>query len=463
MARPVGVRRLRTAFALIGLLALAIATAATTTTVSTPEGAAAGDAAEPGPARRPVYRTDGVEGRMDTYASQVSEAHIWDLEVVGTTVYVAGKFTSVVEAGGSWPRRDQPFLAAFDTRTGDWRSGWRPRVDRPVYALDTLPSGAVVAAGEFTRANGGVAEGIVALDPRTGATDRRFVAGVSRPGSDRYAVVRDLHLRGNDLYAVGHFGQVSGAGSAPLAVDQAVRLDATTGAPDPSWRPALVGRSAWAVAVSADGRRVHLGGEFSSVNGVRGTSQLATVSTRNGALVRGWDHGSNATAWPVWPVGGVVFDLDVYRDKLFLTGAEHFWELRDSRTGRSIRFQHITNDGQTVEVAGDRVYIGCHCFHRDPAHQVWEVDAATGRPYPGRTAALQSGDGTWATAVAEDGCLWLGGDFSSATAVAGLGTGSFWVGRLARLCPPGGPEGAAAPEPRPGPVNPPWWRTPAEP
>ena len=34
---------------------------------------------------------------MDTYASQVSGAHIWDLEVVGTTIYAAGKFT---HAGG---------------------------------------------------------------------------------------------------------------------------------------------------------------------------------------------------------------------------------------------------------------------------------------------------------------------------------------------------------------------------
>jgi hypothetical protein len=243
-------------------------------------------------------------------------------------------------------------------------------------------------------------------------------------------------------------------------VAKAVRFSTSTGAPDPTWHPTLAGNSAWAVAVSTDGRRVHLGGEFSSVNGRAGTSQLATVSARSGTLIGGWDNGSNATPWPTWPVGGVVFDLDVYQNSLYVTGAEHFWERRDSRTGRSLKFAHITNDGQTAEVVGNRVYIGCHCFHRDPNHQLWEVNAATGRAYPGRTAALQSGDGTWATAVAEDGCVWLGGDFNVAFKLAGVGTGEYWVGRLARLCPAGGPE--VAPTPRPGPINPPGW-TPPEP
>ena len=432
-----------------------------TTVAPAPTTTLPAEAAEVARGVRPVFRTDGVEGRMDTFASQVSGAQVWDLQVVGRTIYVAGKFTEVVQAGGSWPRRDQPFLAAFDTVTGDWVQGWRPRVDRPAYALDVLPSGAIVAAGEFTRANGAPAEGLVALDPLTGATDGRFAAGVRRPDSSYVPVIRDLFVKGNRLYAVGHFGQVVGPDGSTFRVDKAVRFDATTGTPDPTWRPRLAGRTAYAVAVSTDNRRVHLGGEFSSVDGVRGTSQLATVSVVNGRLVPGWDHGSNAPRWPGWPVGGVVFDLDVRANSLYLAGAEHFWERRDSRTGRSLRFQHITNDAQTVEVAGNRVYIGCHCFHGAPSRQVWEIDAATGRPLPGRTGALQSGDGTWATAVAPDGCLWLGGDFMSASRVVGLGNGSWWVGRLARLCPFDGPEAVPAPIPDPGPLNPPWWSPPS--
>ena len=471
--------RLRVVLVLAALASIAAVLAVTTppseeaadaAPTAVPDGAAATPttvAPAPGPATevaagaRPVFRTDGVEGRMDTFASQVSGAQVWDLEVVGTTIYVAGKFTEVVQAGGSWPRQDQPFLAAFDTVTGDWVPRWRPRVDRPAYALDVLPSGAIIAAGEFTRANGAPAEGLVALDPRTGATDRRFVAGVRRPDSTYFPVVRDLFVKGNLLYAVGHFGQVVARDGATFRVDKAVRFNATTGVPDRSWRPRLAGRTAYAVAVSTDNRRVHLGGEFSSVNGGRGTSQLATVTVANGRLVPGWDHGSNAPRWPGWPVGGVVFDLDVTGNSLYVAGAEHFWERRDSRTGRSIRFQHISNDAQTVEVAGNRVYIGCHCFHRAPSRQVWEIDAATGRPLPGRTGALQSGDGTWATAVAPDGCLWLGGDFMSASRVVGLGNGSWWVGRLARLCPFDGPEAVPAPIPDPGPLNPPWWSPPS--
>jgi hypothetical protein len=430
-------------------------------------GATAPAPAAPAPAEAatasPVYRTDGVEGRMNTYASQVSEAQIWDLQVIGTTIYVAGKFTKVVQASGSWPRVDQRFLAAFDTETGEWVDTWRPRLNRPAYALDVLPSGSLVVGGEFTIVNGHPARAIVALDPVTGATDTRFRAGVLRKPDEtnRFAVVRDFDVRGNRVYAVGHFNRAQGPTGSPIQVQKAVRFSTANGAPDATWIPRLAGNTAYAVAVSTDGKRVHLGGEFSSVNGRAGTSQLATVNARTGTLVKGWNHGSNATPWPTWPVGGVVFDLDVYKNYLYVAGAEHFWERRNSTTGASLRFEHISNDGQTVEVVGNRVYIGCHCYHRDPGHQLWEVNAQTGVPYPGRTLALQSGDGTWATAVAEDGCVWLGGDFNVAYNLAGQGTGEYWVGRLARLCPPGGPEAVPAPTPRPGPINPPGWTPPS--
>ena len=439
----------------LGVLLGALAALGGVLVAAEPAGSQARPDVPPPPATiRPITRTDGVEGRMDTYASQVADAHIWDLEVVGTTIYAAGKFTKVVDAGGDWPRIDQPFLAAFDTVTGQWESSWRPRVNRPAYALDVLPSGSIVAGGEFTRANGAVAEGIVALDPVTGATDTAFRAGVRRPNSNRFAVIRDFDVRGTKIYAVGNFGQAHGGGGTPLDVDKAVRFSTATGALDRTWHPRLAGATAYAVAVSSDGRRVHLGGEFSSVNGGRGTSQLATVSARSGGLIRGWDHGSHAPQFSVWPVGGVVFDLAVYRNSLYVVGAEHFWERRDSGSGRKIHYQRTTNDAQTVEVYGTRVVVGCHCFHRDPGRQAWEINAQTGRILPGRTGALQSGDGTWATAMDSQNCLWLGGDFNEASAVVGLGTGSFWVGRLARICPAGV---QAATESTSGPVNPPWW------
>jgi hypothetical protein len=412
----------------------------------------------------PVYRTDGVEGRMNTYASQVSDAHVWDLQVVGTTIYVAGKFTKVVQASGAWPRVDQPFVAAFDTETGRWVSSWRPRLNRPAYALDVLPSGSIVIGGEFTQANGQPADAVVAVDPTTGATDTAFDAGVTRVGTSHFAVVRDFDVRGTKIYAVGNFNRAHGSTGATLVARKAVRFSTATGNPDATWLPRLDGNTAYAVAVSTDGRRIHLGGEFATVNGRRGTSQLATVRARDGHLVHGWDHGSHAHQFPGWwPVGGVVFDLDVYGNFLYVAGAEHFWEQRSSSTGRQIHLQRITNDGQHVDVVGNRVYIGCHCYKRDPNHQLWELNAATGRPLPGRTNSLRSGDGTWATAVAADGCLWLGGDFNVATRLAGVGAGEYWVGRIARLCPPDGPrESVPAPSPRPGPINPPGW-TPPEP
>ena len=78
----------------------------------------------------------------------------------------------------------------------------------------------------------------------------------------------------------------------------------------------------------------------------------------------GWDGGSNAPFLSFWPLGGIVFDIDVYGNNLFVGGAEHYWEMRSSSNGASLKYQPATNDTQNVEVIGDRVYIGCHCAGR---------------------------------------------------------------------------------------------------
>jgi len=388
-----------------------------------------------------VYRTDGVEGNFDGPTTNVIPAQVWDLQVIGNTVYAAGQFTSVVSARGSWPRTDQPFLAAFDATSGRYLDWWRPELDAPAWALDVTPDGSLLVAGEFDNVNGQPRSGLVALDARTGQIDPSFYAEVLRPNTSQQPVVRDLHRDGGRLYVVGNFSRVlSGNPTAPTRtnVTKAARLDAATGAADPSWAPVIAGRSAWAVATSGNGSRVHLGGEFSYVNGAAGSSLIATVDATTGANVVGWQNGSHAAPRSNWPLGGIVYDLGVYGNNLFVSGAEHYWEQRDATTGRAIRVNAMPHDTQRIEVIGDRVYIGCHCFRTNRAQQITEVSGSTGQTLRTLGGSLIGGDGAWAFAKAPDGCLWTGGDFRQTTQLVG-GSGTTWVGRVARLCDAAGP------------------------
>ena len=160
---------------------------------------------------------------------------------------------------------------------------------------------------------------------------------------------------------------------------KATRLSALTGVADPTWAPVIAGRSAWAVATSDNGNRVHLGGEFSYVNGASGTSLMATVDALTGANLPGWQNGSHAPPRGNWPLGGIVYDLGVYGNNLFVSGAEHYWEQRDATTGAAIRVNTSPHDTQRIEVIGDRVYIGCHCYRSNRALQIIEVSGTTGQ------------------------------------------------------------------------------------
>lgn len=389
-----------------------------------------------------VYRTDGVEGELPA-TTNIIPSHVFDMQTIGNTVYVAGRFARVVSTTGAWPRTDQPYLAAFDATTGRWIDWWRPALNRPAWALDVTADGSLLVGGEFTTVNGAERSAMVALDPRTGQTDPRFTAQLTRPNTTAAPVVRDFYRDGARMYVAGNFSRVvwgNPANPTRTPVTKVARVDATTGAADPTWQPSVSGRSVWSVVTSGNGTRVHLGGEFSYVNSAAGSSQLATVDAVTGANVAGWDNGPNQRLFAQWPVGGIVYDLGVYDNNLFVAGAEHFWEVRRADNGAQVRMVSSPHDTQRIEVFGDRVYIGCHCFRSSRALQAIEVSGVTGQRLRTLGDSLTGGEGAWGFALTPDRCLWVGGDFRSTTQLVGAAAGSTqWVGRFARLCDTAGP------------------------
>lgn len=388
-----------------------------------------------------VTRTDGVEERVTSQSNPLVDAEVWDIEFIGNTAYVAGKFLKVTRATSDWSRVDQPFLAAFDGSSGEWVSEFRPQLDGPVWALEIGSNGDLVAGGEFTTVNGQTRTGLVSLDPTTGATNAGFTGLVERRYSEKLAVVRDVHREGDDLYVIGNFSHAIG-GNTTMQAGKVARFHATTGTPDTGWTPSLSGRSGWAIDVSDDGNRVFLGGEFTYINGTVGTSLFGAVDAATGALVPGFDHGFNAPPRFVWPLGGIIYDLAVAGNRVYLSGAEHFWESRSDTTGASIQMVlqydgNWFNDTQVTELEGDTIYIGCHCI-RHWGYANHDIVAATGEITGSLTDWVLGGEGVWAVDTAPDGCVWMGGDLRGTSRLRGVAEdGSYrWVGRFARFCSP---------------------------
>ncbi len=390
-----------------------------------------------------VVRTDGVEGKVVSQGNPKVAAEVWDIEFVGNTAYVAGKFLQVVRATDDWSRVDQPFLAAFDASTGKWDENFRPQLDGPVWAIEEV-DGLLVAGGEFSVVNGQSRPGLVALNPTTGATDTTFKGYVERRFSDKLALVRDVHHAGDLLYVIGNFSHAND-GETAMQAGKVARFDATTGKPDVNWKPVLAGKSGWGIDTSANGDRVFLGGEFSYVNGQPDTSLFAAVDANTGALAPNFDNGFNVRRHAAWPYGGIVYDVAVSGDQVFLAGAEHFWESRSVVDGSSINLVTTYqgtwfNDTQVAELENGTMYIGCHCL-RHHGYANHDINPATGQITGTITSGMDGGEGVWAASGAPDGCLWIGGDLRGSRRVYGTpedGT-MRWVGRFAKFCGPGGP------------------------
>jgi len=206
------------------------------------------------------------------------------VSVDGSTLFLGGGFTKM---GGVLRKR----LAAVDSTTGALTS-WAPEANGLVRRF--LPeSGRTIVTGAFTKINGLPATGLAAVDPvgallPTGhatfpvldieADANTIYAVGSGPGGrvaaydlatldNEWIVATDgnmqgLALYGGFVYAGGHHTKIDGTDATQLS-----RLDKLTGAVDTSWIPLVNGLRGINDIAATDGR-LHLGGDFTHVDGV---------------------------------------------------------------------------------------------------------------------------------------------------------------------------------------------------
>lgn len=237
-----------------------------------------------------VTAVDGGGGTVWTAAG--SGVQSLALSRGGQTVYAGGTFTTL---GG----QSRKGLAAIDVASGAIDPGWNPDVAGDVAAVTVSEDGSkVYAGGVFTGVRGKDRKNLAAVDAATGTLD------AWNPTAD--GAVTALMASGSQVYAGGDF---TGLGAQARTMLAAISLH--NGGPE-AWAPVLENRDdptippvVQAMAMSTDGTKLYIGGNFSHVNGVA-RENLAAVSTANGTLTD--------TAFNPGTPQGTVRSLLVYND-----------------------------------------------------------------------------------------------------------------------------------------------------
>jgi hypothetical protein len=161
---------------------------------------------------------------------RITNGDIWDIEVVGSRVFVAGTFTSITATNGTVV--NQPGLVAYNYDTGQIDTTFRPTFDGAINAVEATPDGTkLFVAGTFNTVNGVTRRKVASLNLTTGAA----VTGFNSSGNTNNAATA-LAATNTTLYVGGKFTKLNGSDRVGLGA-----MNASTGAVDPNFRNDLSG------------------------------------------------------------------------------------------------------------------------------------------------------------------------------------------------------------------------------
>lgn len=176
---------------------------------------------------------------------------------------------------------------------------------KAVYDIVVLPSGRTILGGDFT-ALGGFARANLGAVLASGAADRAFT-----PRTDGPVHAIAASADGSTLFIGGRFTEVNGEPRHNLAA-----VDAKTGALVTDWRADTTGGVPTVTALAVHGDDLLVGGRFSGIDG-SSKEKLAKLDATTGDLV----------AWNTW-VNGAVLDMKIDPDGTTLWVGGEFKRIR---------------------------------------------------------------------------------------------------------------------------------------
>jgi outer membrane protein assembly factor BamB len=335
------------------------------------------------------------------------------IQVVGSTVYIGGKFTSVRPAGDPLGTGEvtRNRVAAFNIATGALLP-WNPNASGTVQAI-AVKGSTVYLGGSFTKVGGKGHQRLAAVDATTGTPIAAF-----KPTMD--AEVLTLALAGSDVYAGGMFTTVNGAAHTYLAA-----LNGTSGVLDPAFTGSA-DNGVLASTMTADGTKLVIGGNFTHVDG-SSQNHIAAVSPTTGATL----------PWATHTSYGIVA-LAADASGIYAAGAGNGGNFAafNPSTGSSLWVGGTNGNVQAITVFNGEVYAGGHytnycgpqggqhtCTNPIPRSKILAVDETTGA-LQSWAPSVDSALGVFALAGGA-GYLELGGDFTKVAGTSQQGFAAF--------------------------------------
>ena len=391
------------------------------------------------------------------------------LALVGNRLFVGGFIHGLLDpsTGGKGTQifDDINYLVELDATTGKVASNLtftrNAAPDATVEAITVSPDQKTLyIGGRFTRAGGGPAPQLAALDIETGLQVPGFDPPPTRNGS-----VHSIALAGNRLFMGGAFAEVNGS----TKWNKVAALDARTGRLIEDWVPPPMGGSyvdrqgtptegeaGMVNAVAVIDRYLVVGGEFLHAGPDAFTwpagkydphGGLTVLNTSDGQLAD-WQPRNDRPAFSIAvspdgtfvcaAVGGQGGGVTCLRPgeewPMMNTGVKPDWDGMTEHARLDRHIAHVDGDALGVAITDQRIYLGGHfdvaepdpdaqCIHNAPSICV-PPESNTAEPHKHLVAFDYSGktDASWTaqantpegptTLLAGPGALYLGGNFT---------------------------------------------------
>jgi hypothetical protein len=258
--------------------------------------------------------------------------------VVGNgKIYIGGSFTHVRAPGAPAGGAVRNHLAALNVHTGALMP-WNPGANDIVNALALKPNGKTIyAGGHFTKVHGAARLHVAAINA-SASTLRPWKANANGKVDVIKATRTRVYIGGEFTTLKGkvrhRIGAVSPTGSAALI----------------NWSP-NASSAVFALQLSANGKRIYVGGAFDHING-HPANHLAAVKTAGGGL---------AAKFKVHPLY-TVFTLSLAGPSLYVGGAGNGGHIAAFTFKTSHRRWNVLTDGdvRAITLRQGVVYVGGH-------------------------------------------------------------------------------------------------------